>query len=101
MTAGEVAKAENDVFRRYGLGDYTTSEYTRVRGHGLGLFLDNKPHLLEEVETVLQPNATVIVHPNTYHPVAGYMVLGDAALVTEDGYEIFSSLPRKLLSTHG
>ena len=31
VTAAAVAKAENDVFRRYGLGEYTTSEYTRVR----------------------------------------------------------------------
>jgi len=32
ITADAVAKAENDVFRKYGLGEYTTSEYTRVRG---------------------------------------------------------------------
>jgi Xaa-Pro dipeptidase len=99
VTAAEVAKAENDVFREYGLGEYTTSEYTRVRGHGLGLFLDTKPHILEDVDIVLQEGAFCIVHPNTYHPVAGYMVLGDAALVTKDGYETFSTTPVELLST--
>lgn len=98
VTAGEVAKAENDVFRKYDLGVYCTSEYTRVRGHGLGLFVDNPPHILEDVETVLPAGATVIVHPNTYHPVVGYMVLGEAAVVTEDGYEVFSELPRELIS---
>jgi Xaa-Pro aminopeptidase len=98
VTAGEIAKAENDVFRKYDLGIYCTSEYTRVRGHGVGLFVDNPPHILEDVETVLPAGATVIVHPNTYHPAVGYMVLGEAAVVTEDGYETFCTLPRKLLS---
>ncbi len=98
VTAGEIAKAENDVFRKYDLGIYCTSEYTRVRGHGLGLFVDNPPHILEDVDTVLPAGATVIVHPNTYHPAVGYMVLGEAAVVTDKGYETFSKLPRELLS---
>jgi Xaa-Pro dipeptidase len=97
VTAGEVAIAENDVFRARGLGKYTTSEYTRVRGHSLGLFVDGKPPLLEDVETVLEAGAFLIIHPNTYHPDAGYMVLGDAALVTEDGYISFSKTPRELI----
>src|SRR5262249_41593555 len=42
-TAADVARAENEVFRKYGLGEYTTSKWTRVRGHGLGLFCDSKP----------------------------------------------------------
>lgn len=97
VTAGQVAIAENDVFRACGLGKYTTSEYTRVRGHSLGLFVDGKPPLLEDVETVLEAGAFLIIHPNTYHPDAGYMVLGDAAVVTEDGYISFSKTPRELI----
>ncbi len=98
VTAAEVAKAENDVFRRHGLGDYTTSQYTRVRGHGMGLFVDSKPHLLEDVDTVIEAGSTVIVHPNTYHPDAGYIVFGDLSLVTEDGCENMGTLPRELFS---
>ncbi|HKA81261.1 MAG TPA: Xaa-Pro peptidase family protein [Xanthobacteraceae bacterium] len=95
-TAGDVARAENDVFRKYGLGDYTTSKWTRVRGHGLGLFCDSKPHLLEDVETPLVPGMALIVHPNTYHPEAGYLVLGDALVVTERGAEVLCRTPREL-----
>jgi Xaa-Pro dipeptidase len=95
-TAGDVARAENDVFRKYGFGDYTTSKWTRVRGHGLGLFCDSKPHLLEDVETPLVPGMALIVHPNTYHPEAGYMVLGDALVVTEQGAEVLCKTPREL-----
>src|SRR5580700_3514784 len=68
VTAADVARAENDVFRKFGLGDYVTNKYTRVRGHGLGLFADSKPHILEDVDTVLTPGMALIVHPNTYHP---------------------------------
>ena len=95
-TAADVAHAENDVFRRHGLGDYTTSKWTRVRGHGLGLFCDGKPHLLEDVTTPLAPRMTLIVHPNTYHPEAGYIVLGDAVVVTDTGAEVLTKTPREL-----
>lgn len=94
--AADVAKAENDVFRKYGLGEYTTNKWTRVRGHGMGLLADSKPHILEDVETVLAPGMALIVHPNTYHPDAGYIVLGDAVLVTESGAEVLCRTPRQL-----
>jgi Xaa-Pro dipeptidase len=100
-TAADVARAENDVFRKYGLGDYVTDRYTRVRGHGLGLFVDSKPHILEDVDTVLAPGMAIIVHPNTYHPDIGYMVLGDAVLVTETGAEVLIATPRKLFELGG
>ena len=95
-TAADVARAENDVFRKYGLGDYVTSNWTRVRGHGLGLFCDSKPHLLEDVDTPLVPGMALIVHPNTYHPEVGYLVLGDAVVVTESGAEVLCQTPREL-----
>ena len=95
-TAADVARAENDVFRKYGLGDYVTNKYTRVRGHGLGLFADSKPHILEDVDTVLEAGMALVVHPNTYHPEIGYMVLGDAVIVTERGAEVLIRTPRVL-----
>src|ERR1700731_3115434 len=95
-TAADVARAENDVFRKYGLGDYVTSRYTRVRGHGIGLFCDSKPHILEDVDTMLEPAMGLLVHPNTYHPEVGYLVLGDAVVVTETGAEVLTGTPREL-----
>jgi len=94
--AADVARAENEVFRKHGLGEYTTSQWTRVRGHGMGLFADSKPHILEDVDTVLEPGMALIVHPNTYHPQAGYIVLGDAVVVTASGAEVLCKTPRQL-----
>jgi Xaa-Pro aminopeptidase len=85
-TAHDVAKAENDVFRRHGLGEYCSSQHTRVRGHGHGLHLDEFP-VVEGADTVLEPNVVLIVHPNTYTPLAGYHVLGDPVIVSDGGYE--------------
>ncbi len=96
VTAADIARAENDVFRKHGLGEYCSSKYTRVRGHGLGLMPDMKPAILEDVDTVLEPGMTIIVHPNTYHPEAGYMVLGDVVVVGEHGCEVLTRTPRRL-----
>ena len=101
VTAADVARAENDVFRTYGLGDYVTSKWTRVRGHGLGLFCDSKPHILEDVDTPLVPGMALIVHPNTYHPEVGYLVLGDSVAVTETGCEVLTATPRELFEVTG
>lgn len=98
VTAHDVAKAENDVFRRHGYGEYCTAEYTRVRGHGHGLHLDEFP-LIEGADTVLEENAVVIVHPNTYTPLAGYHVLGDPVIVTHDGHEPLLRTPCELAET--
>ena len=98
ITAADIAKAENDVFRKAGMGQYTTSQFTRVRGHGMGLFADSKPHILEDVTTPIKAGMTLIVHPNTYHPAVGYMVLGDVVAVTKTGCEVLTGTPRELFS---
>ena len=98
ITAADIARAENEIFRAHGLGDYVTDAYTRVRGHGLGLFVDTKPHILEDVTTPIEAGMTMIVHPNTYHPKVGYMVLGDALIVTDKGADVLIKTPRELFS---
>lgn len=99
VTAAEIARAENEVFRKYGYGQYCTSQYTRVRGHGLGLHPDDVPQILEDNQTVLEENAVIVVHPNTYTPLAGYHVLGDPVVVKAHGYEPLLSTERILFES--
>jgi Xaa-Pro dipeptidase len=101
VTAADVARAENDVFRRHGYGEYCTSRWTRVRGHGHGLHVDEVPALLEDDETVLEENSVIIIHPNTYTPLAGYHVLGDPVVVTRDGCETLIATERRLFVAPG
>lgn len=98
VTAGELATVQNDIFRQRGLAKYITSEYTRVRGHGLGLYVDSKPAVLEGETTRLEDGMTIIVHPNGYHPASGYMVLGDAVVLREGGNEVLTQTPRRLFT---
>ena len=98
VTADDVARAENDVFRKYGYGEYCTSQYTRVRGHGHGLHLDEIPMIVEGDMTVLEENSVIIIHPNTYTPLAGYHVLGDPIVVKKDGYELLTTTERILFT---
>jgi Xaa-Pro aminopeptidase len=95
VTAHDVAMAENDVFRAHGMGEYCSAQWTRVRGHGHGTHLDEVP-IVEGEETVLECGSVVIVHPNTFTPLAGYHVLGDPVVVTEAGCEPLVSTPRVL-----
>jgi Xaa-Pro dipeptidase len=95
----DVARVQNDVFRAHGFGEYTGPQYTRVRGHNLGLYPDELPHVLENVHYICKPNMIVIAHPNTYLPLSGYMVFGDTLLVTEDGCVSLSTTPKKLFQT--
>jgi Xaa-Pro aminopeptidase len=98
VNVSDVARVQNDVFRREGFGEYTGPRYTRVRGHNLGLHPDEHPYVLEDVDSVVVENMVVIAHPNTYLPLAGYMVLGDTLLVTADGCVSLGRSEKKLFS---
>jgi Xaa-Pro dipeptidase len=95
----DVARVQNDVFRKRGYGDYTGPQYTRVRGHNLGLYPDEFPHVLENVHYICKPDMVVIAHPNTYLPLSGYMVFGDTLLVTTDGCVSLSKTAKKLFQS--
>ena len=92
----DVAKAENDVFRKYGYGEYISSKFTRVRGHGHGMHFDEDPTVNEGVDLTIEEGMVIVIHPNTYNPETGYMVVGDPVVVTEDGCKMLSTTQRKL-----
>ena len=96
VNISDVARVQNDVFRREGYGEYTGSKYTRVRGHNLGLHADENPYVLEDVDCLVEKDMVLIAHPNTYLPLSGYMVFGDTLLVTGDGCVSLSQTARKL-----
>lgn len=92
----DVAKVQNDVFRKHGYGEYTGPQYTRVRGHNLGLYPDELPHVLENTHYTCKKDMVIICHPNTYLPLSGYMVFGDTLLVTETGCVSLSQTEKRL-----
>jgi Xaa-Pro dipeptidase len=96
VTAADIANTENAVFEAEGYGEYCTAKYTRVRGHAMGLHFDEDPMLWPDVDFKIRAGMVLIPHPNTYLPLSGYMVFGDAVLVTETGCEILTKTERIL-----
>jgi len=92
----DVARVQNDVFRKHGYGEYTGSQYTRVRGHNLGLYPDELPHVLENTHYTCKKDMVIICHPNTYLPLSGYMVFGDTLVVTDTGCVSLSKTAKRL-----
>jgi Xaa-Pro aminopeptidase len=92
----DVARVQNDVFRKHGYGEYTGAQYTRVRGHNLGLYPDELPHVLENTHYTCKKDMVIIAHPNTYLPLSGYMVFGDTLLVTDAGCVSLSQTEKRL-----
>jgi Xaa-Pro dipeptidase len=69
-----------------------------VRGHNLGLYPDENPWVLEDVDCEVEKGMVLIAHPNTYLPLSGYMVFGDTLMVTEDGCVSLNRTEKKLFS---
>ena len=92
----DLAKIQNKVFTEEGFGEYTSLKWTRGRGHGQGLHLDEPPLISEGNDMILQEGMVIIIHPNTYLPLAGYMVFGDPTVITNEGPEILTKTERKL-----
>ena len=77
-----------------GLGDY----FTHGTGHGFGLEIHEMPFLGREPDVRLEPGMVVTVEPGVYLPGWGGIRIEDDVLVTPNGREVLTSLPRDLES---
>ena len=65
-------------------------------GHGVGLDVHEGPRLSKQGETALAAGMVVTVEPGVYVPGAVGVRIEDLVIVTDDGAEIVSSLPKEL-----
>ncbi|WP_437227119.1 M24 family metallopeptidase [Planctomicrobium sp. SH661] len=90
VTCGEVDAVARDIIQAAGFGKY----FDHGLGHGIGLDVHEAPRLSRKVETVLQPGMVVTVEPGIYLPGWGGVRIEDDILVTKQGREVLSSLPK-------
>lgn len=63
-------------------------------GHGLGLEVHEQPRLNPSNRTVLEPGMVVTIEPGIYLPGRFGVRIEDDVLVTKDGHEVLSALPK-------
>lgn len=64
-------------------------------GHGLGLYIHEGPRMGVGTKTPLQAGMIVTVEPGIYLPRWGGVRIEDDVLVTKNGHEVLSSVPKE------
>ena len=96
VRARDVDAEARSVIEQAGFGRF----FDHGLGHGLGMDIHEAPRLRKESETILQPGMIVTVEPGIYLPDWGGVRIEDDVLVTSDGCEVLTHLPRTLDSVH-
>lgn len=92
VAAGAVDAEARSVIEEAGFGGF----FDHGLGHGLGLEIHEAPRLRKESDVRLQPGMVITVEPGIYLPGWGGIRIEDDVLVTPDGCEVLTHLPKSL-----
>ena len=87
----EVDAAGRSVIAKAGWG----RRFNHGIGHGLGLEIHELPRMSGKNTATLKPGMVVTVEPGVYIPGWGGVRIEDDILVTRDGHEVLTSLPKQ------
>ena len=90
IKSGEVDAAARQVIAEAGYGE----QFTHSIGHGFGLQIHEAPFMRPDGEVVLEAGMVVTVEPGVYIPGWGGVRIEDDILITPDGHEVLTSVPK-------
>jgi Xaa-Pro aminopeptidase len=96
VRTGDVDAAARGALEEAGLNAY----FTHGLGHGIGLEIHEAPRMRKDADTVLLPGMIVTVEPGVYLPGWGGVRIEDDVLITPNGPEILTRVPKALETIH-
>ena len=97
MTAGEVDKLAREQIENCGYGPY----FTHRTGHGLGMEAHEAPFIFAGNPQILKEGMVFTIEPGVYHPEIGGVRIEDDVVVTSEGLQSLTSLPREVMTIEG
>jgi Xaa-Pro aminopeptidase len=91
-TAAEVDAAARSVIEEAGFGP----SFTHGLGHGIGLEIHENPFFRRENPAKLKAGMVVTIEPGVYLPDWGGIRIEDDVLITPDGPEVLTRVPKSL-----
>jgi Xaa-Pro aminopeptidase len=92
VTGKEVDAVARGIIDKAGFGKY----FGHSLGHGVGVEIHEAPRLSKPAETLLEPGMVVTIEPGIYLPGKGGVRIEDLVVVTKDGCDILTSMPKEL-----
>ncbi|HEY9076868.1 MAG TPA: Xaa-Pro peptidase family protein [Anaerolineaceae bacterium] len=94
IAAGVVDHAARDVITHAGYGEY----FIHRTGHGIGMEVHEPPYIFGANEQILTPGMSFTVEPGIYLPGICGVRIEDNVVITPDGADCLSDMPRGLHS---